>query len=195
MTDEISQFPPGITANRQHIHGGVIFEFEHERLGSIGRLTLFAQGSARTQVSVDVAPGDPDDPLWEERFELLSSVALTCLSPFGVSVPLSGIEEAKAAARLYRQFTQIRHRQQMWDFARGLAEEDYTRLLAMATLSVRGAAPADALDLRQRLSLLQKFRQAEPEERPDLLDDPLSEQGMRLVLRRKISDQSERKQT
>jgi hypothetical protein len=165
-TKKIPAFPPEISAHRRALRGGVLYEFFHERLGPIGRLALFTQGPSQTQVTVDVVPGDPDESLWEERFKQLEIVARACLAPFGVGVPLAGIEEAKATARLYQQFSQISNHLQMWDFARDLSEEDYMRLLSLAMLSRRAASPAEALDLQQRLSLLRQARQADSQEWP-----------------------------
>ncbi len=86
-TKKIPALPPQISAHRRTIHGGIFYEFAHERLGPIGRLALFTQGPSGTQVTIGVAPGDPDEPLWEERFEQLDQVARACLAPLGVSVP------------------------------------------------------------------------------------------------------------
>ncbi len=165
-TKKIRPLPPEISAHRRSIGGGILYEFAHERLGPIGRLALFTQGPARTQVTVDVVPADPDEPLWEERFKQLEIVARTCLVPLGVSVPLSDIEEAKATARLSQQFTATSNYRQMWDFARGLSEEDSMQLLALVMLSIRTASPPEAFDLRHRLSLLRTTRQAEAKEWP-----------------------------
>jgi hypothetical protein len=93
----------------------MVYEFTHERLGLIGRLSLLVQGPGQTQVAVDTAPGDPDDPLWEERFTMLQVVARTCLLALGERSPLPSMKEAKARARLYRRFTEIEHSLAMWD--------------------------------------------------------------------------------
>jgi hypothetical protein len=163
-TKNIRPFPPGISAHRRALSGGILYEFVHERLGPIGRLALFAQDPSGTHVTIAVAPGDPDEPLWEERFKQLELVAQACLVPLGVSAPLGRIEEAKASARLYQQLSEISNPLQMWDFAQELSEEDYRQLLALVMLSIRTASPPEAFDLRHRLSLLRTARQAEAKE-------------------------------
>jgi hypothetical protein len=191
-TKGISPIPPGITTHRRAIKGGMVYEFDHERLGLIGRLSLLVHGSHQTQIAVDTPPGDPDDPLWEERFTMLDAVARACLCALGDSNPLPGIEEAKANARLYRRFTHVQHSLQMWDFARGLSEEDYARLLAAATQSLQVASSADALGIQQRIVELQAFRTARPEERPNPADGVHLGDGTRVVVRRRSGEKSAR---
>jgi hypothetical protein len=168
----------------------MVYEFEHERLGPLGRLSLLPHGAASTQIAVETSPGDPDDPLWEERFTMLQAVAHACLAALGSTSPLPSIEEAKTTARLSRRFTRIQHSLEMWDFARGLSEEDYARVLSEAEQSLRGATPADAVGIRQRLVELQAFRTARPEERPDPADGLYRGDGTRMVVRRKAAGAS-----
>jgi hypothetical protein len=73
------------------------------------------QGPGQTQVAVDTAPGDPDDPLWEERFAMLQVLVRACLLALGARSPLPSMKEAKARARLYRRVTEIEHSLAMWD--------------------------------------------------------------------------------
>lgn len=77
QTNKTTQFPPGITTHEWPAPFGAIFEFEHADLGIVGRLWLVSRGEAGTGIGVD-ADGDPDDPLWEERFSLFHVIMRAC---------------------------------------------------------------------------------------------------------------------
>src|SRR5438128_2320106 len=108
QTNTMPPFPPGIRRQQRFIAGGVVYEFEHERLGLLGRVSFLPHGSGQTQIVV-ATDGDPDDSLWQERFELLTPIVQAYFEMTGKSYALSSIEEAKATARLYFRLLHIRH--------------------------------------------------------------------------------------
>jgi hypothetical protein len=65
--------PPGIRTDALPLPGGGrVYFFVHERLGILGNLILSPAGGDKTQVSVELAPGDPDAPEWAEQYELFN---------------------------------------------------------------------------------------------------------------------------
>jgi hypothetical protein len=188
------QFQPDIIAYQRSVPGGMVYELEHEQLGTLGRISNLSYGSGQTQISVETE-GDPDDPLWEERVGHLNAIVRACFEEIGESRQLPSIEEAKANARLYRRFTGIQHSLEMWDFVRALSEQDYVCLLSMATHASQVARPAEAAGLQLRLALLQACRAARPEARPHPANGLYLSDGNRLVMLRKASGSGAGKQT
>ncbi len=186
QTNQTTQFPPGITTHEWPAPFGAIFEFEHADLGIVGRLWLVSRGAAGTGIGVD-ADGDPDDPLWEERFSLFHVIMRACFEQIGDCGPAPSMEAVRAITRLYRHFREIEHRVEMWEFARGLAEEDYGYVLMMATCTAQIIVPAQAPLLEWQLAFLQLYREASPEVRPGPTRDMDLTDGRRLVKLRRVS--------
>lgn len=180
QTNKTTQFPPGITTYTWPTPFGMIFAFEHVHLGIVGRLWLVSRGQAQTGIAVE-ALGDPDDPLSEERFSLFHAIVRACFEATGGLGPAPELEAVRASARLYQRFRQIEHSAAMWEFARGLVEQDYRYVLTMARCAAQIAAPADAPLREWQLAFLQLYRQAAPKARPDPAEGISMTDGRRLV--------------
>jgi hypothetical protein len=93
----------------------------------LGNLILSPASGDKTQVSVELAPGDPDAPEWDEHYELFNQVATTCLNalPGGDGTKaLPSLEEARAQRRLYQRFVACQHSIEMFGFVKSLSEQD-----------------------------------------------------------------------
>ena len=53
QTNKTSPFLPGITMHRRPIAGGMVYEFEHEQLGPLGRLSSLPHSPGQTQIAID----------------------------------------------------------------------------------------------------------------------------------------------
>jgi hypothetical protein len=153
--------PPGIRTDALPLPGGGrVYFFVHERLGMLGNLILSPAGIYGTQVSVELAPGDPDAPEWAERYELFNQVATTCLNalPGGDGTKaLPSLEEARAQRRLYQRFVACQQSIEMFGFVKSLSEQDYQQLLAVIQTVLITASPADRASIEQRIGELEFY--------------------------------------
>jgi len=153
--------PPGIRTDALPLPGGGrVYFFVHERLGMLGNLILSPAGIDGTQVSVELAPGDPDAPEWAEQYELFNQVATICLNalPGGDETKaLPSLEEARAQRRLYQRFVACQHSIETFGFVKSLSEQDYQQLLAVIQTALITAKPADRAGIEQRFGELRFY--------------------------------------
>ena len=163
--------PPGIRTDALPLPGGGrVYFFVHERLGMLGNLILSPAGIHGTQVSVELAPGDPDAPEWAEQYELFNQVATICLNalPGGDGTKaLPSLEDARAQRRLYQRFVACQHSIEMFELVKSLSEQDYQQLLAAVQTALITAKPADRAGIEQRLGEL-RFYWTDLQRRPQL---------------------------
>src|SRR5689334_11290049 len=81
-TNKMPPFPPDITTHQRPTPFGMVYEFEHERLGSLDRVSSLPQSPGRTQIAIETE-GDPDDPQWAERFAQLKAIVRVSLTANG----------------------------------------------------------------------------------------------------------------
>ncbi len=163
--------PAGVRTDGTSLpNGGKIYTFSHNRLGLLGRLVLTPYDGTQTHIAAELAPGDPDDPEWEERYRLLDQVVTICVKalPGGKETDaLSSMEEVRRERQMFRRFIEAAHSIEMFRLVKSLSEEEYTILLGVIDRTLITADPVDAVGIRQRREELCFYWQ-DLQERPEI---------------------------
>src|SRR5260370_16365711 len=155
--------PSGVTTTSTPLTNGKRYEFSHQRLGKLGRLTISGVGT-QCLCNAEIAPGEVTDPTWQERFELFEQIVTTCMDALpGKNAPLPPIEEAKRKVAVYRRFINTKHSMDMEQLAHALTEQEYTELQEIIENSSRTALALQDTDsllgIMQRFTQLHHFRE------------------------------------
>jgi hypothetical protein len=154
--------PLGIeTTGSTREDGSRVYTFTHRRLGVLGNFVVKAHGAIQTEISVEVAPGDPDAPGWDERFRLLNQCVTICADALpgerNGQPLLPPVEEVRVGKRLFRRFIETAHSIEMFALAKSLSDEEYQKLLEMIGAALKTADRSDAHGIRQRREELQTY--------------------------------------
>jgi len=154
--------PTGIeTTGSNRTDGSRVYTFTHRRLGPLGNFVVKPHGVGQSQISAEIAPGDPDTPGWDERFNLLNQCVTICADAlaFGrTGKPiLPPIEEVRVGKRLFRRLIETAHSIDMFALAKSLTDEEYRQLLETIDTALTTADKENARGISQRREELQFY--------------------------------------
>ena len=165
--------PPGVQVHKSQQAGQVIYEFNHERMGFLGRVVMSGYGAGHMRYQVDAAPDPLSHPYYQPKLELLQEI-IAEMEPkfFGAlgysqaAAKTAGMADRVEAAKLYASFVRIPHDFEMAQFFLRLSEAQIEMVKQAAEDTLPRLSYMDAMGLRQRLAELEKFQSSPPDISP-----------------------------
>ena len=165
--------PPGVQVHKSQQSGQVIYEFNHERMGFLGRVVMSGYGAGHMRYQVDAAPDPLTHPDYEIKLEMLQEI-IAEMEPkfFGAlgysqaAAKTAGVADRVEAAKLYASFVRIPHDFEMAQFFLRLSEAQIEMVKQAAEDTLPRLSYMDAMGLRQRLAELEKFQSSPPDISP-----------------------------
>ena len=165
--------PPGVQVHKSQQSGQVIYEFNHERMGFLGRVVMSGYGAGHMRYQVDAAPDPLSHPYYQPKLELLQEI-IAEMEPkfFGAlgyspaAAKTAGVADRVEAAKLYASFVRIPHDFEMAQFFLRLSEAQIEMVKQAAEDTLPRLSYMDAMGLRQRLAELEKFQSSPPDISP-----------------------------
>ena len=157
--------PTGVSTTRTKTETGVAYTYTHETLGDLGRISVAGFG-VQTKFQVDVAPGNPADPLYPQRLVMFQGIVTELEQKFhatlGEPAPdQTWLNDMPETMPFYQSFLLVESSLEMQQMLRALTPEQIQTIIRMAEQSIPLASAHDAEVIRQRLGDLQRL-QAEP---------------------------------
>ncbi len=147
--------PNGVTTTATNrADGSRVYLFTHRTLGPLGNFVIKGHGASQTQISAEIAPGDPDAPDWDKKFSLFNECVTICANALpggGTGEPLlPPIEYVRERKRLFLRFIETGNSVEMFGLAKALSDDEYTKLQEVITAALVTADGMDARGIRQR---------------------------------------------
>ena len=165
--------PSGVQVHKSQQSGQVIYEFNHERMGFLGRVVMSGYGAGHMRYQVDAAPDPLTHPDYQIKLEMLQEIIAEMEPKFFGALGYSqaaaksaGMADRVEAAKLYASFVRIPHDFEMAQFFLRLSEAQIEMVKQAAEDTLPRLGSMDAMGLRQRLAELEKFQSSPPDIRP-----------------------------